>query len=170
MKGIDLFCKTPASTAICRSTDHKSMVRHGIRTLDRQAPHLADSHWTKAPSPSQPRPNPEFQFHQNSRKSSRTQRDLTTPPGSSRYLLNDSAIYEDVLSSDFNTIPAFLPVDNAEEAESPAFKPSSSATSHDQVLFFTYLSSFFHFVLILLYHPGLYQLVLWVPLIMGWPR
>lgn len=33
MKGIDLFCASPASTAICSSTDHRSMVRDGSKPL-----------------------------------------------------------------------------------------------------------------------------------------
>uniref|UniRef100_A0A7C8ZMF0 HMA domain-containing protein n=1 Tax=Opuntia streptacantha TaxID=393608 RepID=A0A7C8ZMF0_OPUST len=33
MKGIDLFCASPASTAICSSTDHHSMVRNGSKPL-----------------------------------------------------------------------------------------------------------------------------------------
>lgn len=159
MKGINLFCKTPASTAICNSTGQKSMVRHGIRDLDHQVPHVSDEQWIKPPSPSQPS-KPNCHYQQKSRKSSTTQPQLTTPPGSSRYLLNHSAIYDrDVLPSDFSSLPAFLPVDSRKGDESPAIKSSQPATPNEQV-FVHILSSFFHFC----------YYIMWVPLIRGVPR
>ncbi|XXG75074.1 hypothetical protein AAC387_Pa07g3659 [Persea americana] len=135
MKGINLFCKTPASTAICNSTGQKSMVRHGIRDLDHQVPHVSDEQWIKRPSRSQPPSKPNCHYHQKSRKSPTTQPQLTTPPGSSRYVLNHSAIYDrDVLPSDFSSLPAFLPVDSRKGDESPAIKSSPPATPNEQVV------------------------------------
>ncbi|KAI3945822.1 hypothetical protein MKW98_023096 [Papaver atlanticum] len=47
MKRIDLFCASQASTAICSSMDHQSMVRSNIvgnsRAIDRHNPHLRDT-------------------------------------------------------------------------------------------------------------------------------
>lgn len=163
MKGINLFCKTPASTAICNSTGQKSMVRHGIRDFGHQLPHLSDEQWIKPPSPSQPPSKPNRRYHQKSRKSSTTQPDLTTPPGSSRYLSNHSAIYDhDVLSSDFSSLPAFLPVDSMKGDEFPAFKSSPPATRNEQVFVHISDRSFFHFC----------YYIMWVPLIRcgGVPR
>ncbi|KAF9665480.1 hypothetical protein SADUNF_Sadunf16G0127100 [Salix dunnii] len=37
MKMIDLICASPASTAICSSLDHRSIVRHGTRPTDRKS-------------------------------------------------------------------------------------------------------------------------------------
>ncbi|KAB5520282.1 hypothetical protein DKX38_024601 [Salix brachista] len=38
MKMIDLFCASPASTAICSSLDHRSIVRHGTRPCSSELP------------------------------------------------------------------------------------------------------------------------------------
>ncbi|KAJ8750642.1 hypothetical protein K2173_015823 [Erythroxylum novogranatense] len=37
MKGMDLFCASPASTAICSSLDQRSMVRRATRPIDRHS-------------------------------------------------------------------------------------------------------------------------------------
>lgn len=45
MKRIDLFCASPASTAICTSLDQRSMVRHGTtRPIDRHNRHHPRHH------------------------------------------------------------------------------------------------------------------------------
>ncbi|XP_077214262.1 protein SODIUM POTASSIUM ROOT DEFECTIVE 2-like [Tasmannia lanceolata] len=105
MKGIDLFCTSQASTAICVSMDHKSMVRHGNRALDRQTPRLIDRRRTKAPHPCSQSPSKP----KSTRKSSAKQTDLISPPGSSRYLLTDTPFF-DVLS-DFDPISALVPAE-----------------------------------------------------------
>ncbi|XP_017246543.1 protein SODIUM POTASSIUM ROOT DEFECTIVE 2 [Daucus carota subsp. sativus] len=44
MKSIDLLCASPASTAICSSTDQRTMVRdHGTRSMDRRSDHYISS-------------------------------------------------------------------------------------------------------------------------------
>ncbi|XP_042068177.1 protein SODIUM POTASSIUM ROOT DEFECTIVE 2-like isoform X1 [Salvia splendens] len=35
MKSIEVFCASPASTAICSSTDHRTIIRHGMRSVHR---------------------------------------------------------------------------------------------------------------------------------------
>jgi len=69
MKMMDLFCASPASTAICSSLDHRSIVRHGTRPLDRKS---SKSDYTPACSSELP-PSPCSPY---SRKSSAKQRDL----------------------------------------------------------------------------------------------
>ncbi|KAF8397558.1 hypothetical protein HHK36_016477 [Tetracentron sinense] len=150
MKGIDLFCASPASTAICVSMDQRSMVRHGSRAIDRHNPHLLDGRRSRAltPSSSQPpmKPKPYHQKTRKSsakatdvtRKSSAKQTDLTSPPGSSRYLLSDTTFFD--VSSDFDPVLALVPnpIEPARTLsvypdESPALKLSSSTRSRDQI-------------------------------------
>lgn len=69
MKMMDLFCASPASTAICSSLDHRPIVRHGTRPLDRKS---SKSDYTPACSSELP-PSPCSPY---SRKSSAKQRDL----------------------------------------------------------------------------------------------
>ncbi|KAG9453845.1 hypothetical protein H6P81_006749 [Aristolochia fimbriata] len=49
VKGVDVFCSSPASTAICVSMDQKSMVRSSSRVLDRHTPRLIDSRRSMKP-------------------------------------------------------------------------------------------------------------------------
>ncbi|XP_011000312.1 PREDICTED: uncharacterized protein LOC105107917 [Populus euphratica] len=69
MKMMDLLCASPASTAICSSLDHRSIVRHGTRPIDRKS---SKSDYTPACSSELP-PSPCSPY---SRKSSTKQRDL----------------------------------------------------------------------------------------------
>lgn len=143
MKGMDLFCASPASTAICSSIDHRSMVRRGHRPIDRHNPK------PYAPCSSQlpiiPKP---YSHHEESRKSSAKQSDvrrkssasityLSSPPGSSRYLLSDRPFIDLISESDHAS--ALVPIQTAKPRrvtsnDSPALN-SSSARSHDQVCF-----------------------------------
>nr|DAD18776.1 TPA_asm: hypothetical protein HUJ06_020239 [Nelumbo nucifera]DAD37167.1 TPA_asm: hypothetical protein HUJ06_007808 [Nelumbo nucifera] len=77
MKGIDFFCSSLASTAICASMDQRSMVRHGGRAIDRHKP---PSLFISVPG-SQPPTKPKPYHHQKSRKSSATPIDLNYPSG-----------------------------------------------------------------------------------------
>ncbi|WOH02197.1 hypothetical protein DCAR_0521586 [Daucus carota subsp. sativus] len=118
MKSIDLLCASPASTAICSSTDLRAMVRsHGTRSVDRRRHHYMSDHYPRKsrnnvpviPCSSQ-LPSIPSSYYQKSRKSAsdhssaaRGDRELrrksstdiindlatTTPYGSSRYLLSD---------------------------------------------------------------------------------
>ncbi|KAK2989679.1 hypothetical protein RJ640_015528 [Escallonia rubra] len=100
MKTIELLCASPASTAICSSMDQRAMVRHGMQPIDHR---ILDHHRRKIRTPipcsSRPPIDPK-PYHQKSRKSCAKQsevtrkssagkNDLTSPPGSSRYLLSD---------------------------------------------------------------------------------
>ncbi|MBA0745236.1 hypothetical protein Gogos_007817 [Gossypium gossypioides] len=146
MKGMDLFCASQASTAICSSVDHRSMVRHGHRRIDRQ------NSKPYAPCSSQlpiiPRP-----YHEKSsknsvkpsdvrRKSSADLHDLKSSPASSTYLLSDRP-FIDWLSESDPTVSAFVPsqpskpklhVSSDNSNNSSALKSSSSARSRDQVV------------------------------------
>ncbi|KAL6011218.1 hypothetical protein ACLOJK_001663 [Asimina triloba] len=124
MKGIDLFCASPASTAICVSMDSNAMVRHGGRAIDRHSPHLIDRRRTK-PSHSHSLGHPRLQppskpksTHQKHRKqqqlsSAKRETDLQSPPGSTRYLLEStrrksSAHLTDLLAPSPGTTPSLL--------------------------------------------------------------
>ncbi|MBA0761901.1 hypothetical protein Gotri_024476, partial [Gossypium trilobum] len=128
---MDIFCASQASTAICSSLDHRSMVRRGHRPLDRQRskpyapivpglPHHDKSRKSSA-KPSDVR-----------RKSSADIHDLNSPPGSSRYLLSDTR-FVDWLSDSDHVSPA-VPSRGVSTEDSLALKSSSSARSHDQVV------------------------------------
>ncbi|KAJ4842285.1 hypothetical protein Tsubulata_023810 [Turnera subulata] len=126
MKRMDFFCASPASTAICSSLDHRSMVRHGsTRPLSRQ-----NSSKPYAPCSSHILPHSPKPYHERSRKSSSAKEsdglyrksfaadsrestsrqsstlrrkssadisDLRSPSSSSRYLLSDIP-YIDLIS------------------------------------------------------------------------
>ncbi|KAE9461159.1 hypothetical protein C3L33_06962, partial [Rhododendron williamsianum] len=113
MKTIDLFCASPASTAICSSTDQRSMIRHATRPVGRHPKALPP-----IPCQSQPPidPKPYYQENRKStskkqsdfqRKSSVDKNDLISPPGSSRYLLSDTP-FSDMLS-DSDRFKALVP-------------------------------------------------------------
>lgn len=164
MKGVDLFCASPASTAICSSMDQRSMVRRGIRPINHHNPYPGERRRSRplAPVPcsSQLPISPKL-HHQKSRKSSAKQtdlsrksssekNDLTSPPGSSRYLLSDIPFFNLVPDSD--SVSALVPAQTSsplipsqtakprrlkslKSNDSPALVSSSSTRSHDQVLF-----------------------------------
>lgn len=155
---MDIFCASPASTAICSSMEHRSMVRRGPRPIDhRRNPHIHDRRKSQPPRvpcssqfPINPKP-----YYEKYRRSSASQSDLrrqssadinnlnSSPAGSSRYLLSDSPFIDWISSdsSDQPTASALVPAEPAKprrlssNIDSPALKSSLSARSHDQVPF-----------------------------------
>ncbi|KAI4300163.1 hypothetical protein L6164_033571 [Bauhinia variegata] len=178
MKGIDIFCVSQASTAICLSMDQASCssssntIQLGGRAIDRHNPIITDSR-RRTPkeaintpcSSSQPPidPKPYQHLHGKSKKQSSSNQseknkknstkghdqkkksseansrehitnnyssqpissvlrrswvkppaNLLTPPGSSRYLLNDSAFLDSL--SDHEPVLALTPVDSKKKA------------------------------------------------------
>ncbi|THG16903.1 protein SODIUM POTASSIUM ROOT DEFECTIVE 1-like [Camellia sinensis] len=107
MKRMDLFCASPASTAICSSLDQRSVIRHGTRPISRHSHHVSGGDRRRGLIPPVPctsqlpiDPKP---YYQRTRKSSAKQSDineLTSPPGSSRYLLSDTPFFNVVSDSD----------------------------------------------------------------------
>lgn len=117
MKTAELFCASPASTAICSSTDQRTMVRRGL--IERHHHHhrlgggSSDNKRPKQPKttplvpcsshiPISPRPyfeksrkNPSKENEWPRRKSSADVADLSScTPRSSRYLLSDNPIFQ----------------------------------------------------------------------------
>lgn len=153
MKGMDIFCASPASTAICSSLEHRSMVRRGPRPIFERH-NSYDSHERRKSQPHVPcssqlpiNPRPYYEKQRRSsgkqsdlhRKRSADINDLKSPPGSSRYLLSDSP-FIDWLSESEQPVSALVSAEPAKPMllssnESPALKSSSSARSHDQVPF-----------------------------------
>lgn len=142
MKGMDFFCASPASTAICSSLDHHSMVRRGHRHIDRQnskpyAPPCSSE------LPLIPRPynhNDQKSRRKSSvkpsdvrRKSSADIHDLKSPTGSSRYLLSDTPFIDWLSESDrVSTLVPAKP-NHVSSNDSAALKSSSSAHTADKV-------------------------------------
>ncbi|XVF68685.1 hypothetical protein PTKIN_Ptkin11bG0021100 [Pterospermum kingtungense] len=145
MKGMDFFCASPASTAICSSLDHRSMVRHGHRSVDRQnskpyAPPCSSSQLPIIPRPYHSRKS-SVKPSDVRRKSSADIHDLSSPNGSSRYLLSDHTPYIDWLSEPDNRALTLVPAQPAKPKHvssnsngSPALKSSSSARTGDKVV------------------------------------
>jgi hypothetical protein len=164
MKRMDIFCASPASTAICSSMEHRSMVRRGPRPIDRRNPHI---HGRRKSQPHVPcssqfpiNPKPYYEKYRRSSstsnqtdlriKSSADINDLNSPPGSSRYLLSDSP-FIDWLSdqSEPAGASALVPAEPAKPRrpssnDSPALKSSFSARSHDQARFLLISLFVFH--------------------------
>ncbi|KAG9459488.1 hypothetical protein H6P81_003996 [Aristolochia fimbriata] len=163
VKGIDLFCASPASTAICVSMDQKSMVRSSSRVLDRHTPRLIDSRRSSKPpasasasvsssrassslasTSSQPNTKTTKPHRPKHRKSSAKEKDLIiTPPGSSRYLLGEDSYFD--VFQDFDPISALVPVQQGRVAAphrpikkkaeaSLVFKPSPPQRQREQVV------------------------------------
>ncbi|OAY37872.1 protein SODIUM POTASSIUM ROOT DEFECTIVE 2 [Manihot esculenta] len=164
MKRMDFFCSSPASTAICSSLDHRSMVRSGTtRPIDyRRSKSYAPCSSHHLPF----NPKPYYEKNRKSsaneqddlrRKSSGDISDLRRPTASSsRYLLSDTVPFIDWISESQHTgltnAPAShrrssSPADRILEPQqatkskhsssvdhSPALKSSSSARSRDQVV------------------------------------
>ncbi|XP_039012696.1 protein SODIUM POTASSIUM ROOT DEFECTIVE 2-like [Hibiscus syriacus] len=142
MKRMDFFCASHASTAICSSLDHRSMVRPGRRPIDRQdsKPHV--------PCSSELPMFPGLPHREKSRKSSVKPsdvrrkssadiHDLRSPSGSSRYLLSNTPFIDWLSDSDrvSPSVPAQPTKPNhVSSNDSPALKSSSSARSHHQVV------------------------------------
>ncbi|GMI97058.1 HEAVY METAL ASSOCIATED PROTEIN 21, SODIUM POTASSIUM ROOT DEFECTIVE 2 [Hibiscus trionum] len=123
MKRMDFFCASQASTAICSSLDHRSMVRRGHRPIDRQRSK------PYAPCSSEFPIIPGLPRHEKSgkspvkpsgvrRKSSADIHDLKSPPGSSRYLLGDTPFIEWL--SDSDRVSPSVPPHPAKPNRSPA--------------------------------------------------
>ncbi|KAK4440827.1 protein SODIUM POTASSIUM ROOT defective [Sesamum alatum] len=118
MKSIELFCASPASTAICSSMNQRAIIRPGMRPIDRQIHRLGDPPRTRtnaAPCSSQLPFDPSCRpFYHKSRKnttsaketeilrrkSSADVHDLASPPTSSRYLLSDRPFLDPVSDSE----------------------------------------------------------------------
>lgn len=159
MKSVELFCASPASTAICSSMEQRSMVRQGgMRPIDRHGHRFGDHHHrhkTRStpliPCSSQIpiSPRPYFEKTRKSassakqnleylrRKSSADISDLSSPSGSSRHLLSDTPLIE-LLSDSDNLSSALVPsqplrsIKHHKFNESPVFEPSlSSSHSYD---------------------------------------
>ncbi|XP_019177537.1 PREDICTED: protein SODIUM POTASSIUM ROOT DEFECTIVE 3-like [Ipomoea nil] len=150
MKSIDqLFCSSPASTAICSSTVQHAVIPHGgVRPIDRRRVHrLGHPPKARAPAPCSSHlpfdPIPQYQKARKStsssavkpgelrRKSSADVSDLqaatatTSPPGSSRYLLGDSPFIHFLSSDDTNLARKTL-VKRQPSNELPVFRSSSA--------------------------------------------
>jgi hypothetical protein len=153
MKSVDLFCASPASTAICSSMDQRSMVRQRMRQIERQSHHrLGGRERPKARTPvpcsSQipisPRPYFEKSRKSSSSKESELRRkssaDVTdlSPPRSSRYLLSDNPVFE-LLSESDRASSALVPsqsvkIKHFNYDDFPVFR-SSSARSHESPVY-----------------------------------
>ena len=192
------------------------MVRRGTRPINHHNPYLSDRRRSRplAPVPCSSRlPISPTLHHHKSRKSSAKQtdlrrkssadkNDLTSPPGSSRYLLSDTPFFN--LLPDSDRVSALVPTQTARPLvptqttkplvptqttrplvptktarprrlnsnDSPALVSSSSARSHDQVLFvpphqiegFFFFCKKFHAYYNCYYHLVLQVVVLWVSL------
>lgn len=154
MKRMDLFCASPASTAICSSMEQRSMVRRGPRPYNRHNPHLHDrpKSLPHVPCSSQLPFNPKPYYEKHKRPSSVKQSDYlrrkssantndpsnNSPPGSSRFLLSDSDTHFINWLSESEPVSALVPAESPKlkrlsSNHSPALKSSSSARSLDQV-------------------------------------
>ncbi|KAJ9694565.1 hypothetical protein PVL29_010176 [Vitis rotundifolia] len=139
MKGIDIFCASQASTAICVSMEpgssSSSAIDQGGRAIDRHNPIIRDARRSSVKTLTTPlhqknrkttgKPNDQIkkasakdvdQYGKSSakpldmlRKSSARFVDLISPPGSSRYLLSEPPFF-DVLP-DFDPVLALVPVE-----------------------------------------------------------
>lgn len=147
MKSIEIFCASPASTAICSSTDPRAIIRHGMRSVDRHHVHRLGetprARTNAAPCSSHLPLEPSRKKQQEilRRKSSADAHDLAAAPhDSSRYLLSDKPFLDFMpdsraaarppLAGDANRLnldafPAFRSL-STRAYESPVFKPSST--------------------------------------------
>ncbi|CAA2933606.1 SODIUM POTASSIUM ROOT DEFECTIVE 1-like [Olea europaea subsp. europaea] len=116
MKSIDLFCASPAATAICSSTDQCSTMPHGMKAVDRHIHRLGDWPKSRAPPPcSSQLPIDPRTYYQKNRKNSSKQSELfrrkssadVNDLGSSSYLLSDKPLLD--FTSDSERISALIP-------------------------------------------------------------
>lgn len=155
MKSIEIFCASPASTAICSSTDHRAIIRHGMRSVDRHHVHRLGeaprARTNAAPCSSHLPLEPSRKKQQEvlRRKSSADAHDLAAPhDSSSRYLLSDKSPFLDFISDsraagrplagDANRLnlepfSAFRSL-STRAYESPVFKPSSSTENGGKLI------------------------------------
>ncbi|KAL6967441.1 hypothetical protein U1Q18_033251 [Sarracenia purpurea var. burkii] len=153
MKGVDLFCASPSSTAICSNKDGRSMIRHGTTPPPPICRRISDRRKVQPPLPcaSQLPVEPE-PYYPNirkgclkkitsglPRKSSADINDLTSnPPSSSRYLLSDTSFID--LLPDSDHAQALSPTKNLSPKlrifhDSPSLKsPSTPARPRHQVV------------------------------------
>ncbi|MBA0847254.1 hypothetical protein Goshw_015138 [Gossypium schwendimanii] len=101
MKGMHLFCVSLAFIATCSCLDHRSMVRHGHRSIDPQKSKPYSPYSSQLPIILTTR-NKSVKPSDVRRKSSAHIHDLTNPltSGSMRYLLNDRPFIDCLLDSD----------------------------------------------------------------------
>ncbi|KAG8644506.1 hypothetical protein MANES_11G135800v8 [Manihot esculenta] len=134
MKRMDFFCSSPASTAICSSLDHRSMVRSGTtRPIDYRRSK------SYAPCSSHHLPfNPKPYYEKNRKSSANEQDDLRRKSSG-----DISDLRRPTASSSRSSSPAdrILEPQQATKSKhsssvdhSPALKSSSSARSRDQVV------------------------------------
>lgn len=146
MKSIEVFCASPASTAICSSTDHRAIIRHGMRSVHRlgETPRSRRSNAVPCSSHLPFEPSRKSEAEPLRRKSSADVHDLAT-----RRLLSNKPFLDFISDSQTAIIPSQpLPTDSncdnkrlnldafpamrslsARAHESPLFKPSSTATA-----------------------------------------
>ncbi|XP_042510816.1 protein SODIUM POTASSIUM ROOT DEFECTIVE 1-like [Macadamia integrifolia] len=151
MKGIDIFCASQASTAICVNMEKSSVVLPGGRAIDRHNYHITDARrstrgllnpssssscsslsQSQPPTNSKAYPENKNQKKTDKKRSAAKAIKLISPPGSSRYLLGDTSFFD--VYSDFAPIPAWVPTKPSRPLslnpdDSPALKPSSSNSS-----------------------------------------
>ncbi|KAJ0962279.1 hypothetical protein J5N97_030107 [Dioscorea zingiberensis] len=163
MKGVSFSCASPASTAICTSLDHRSMVRSGSsgRAIDRHSPHLQRDYYRRSKSVavaghdqlyvSKPTSKPPYNYeqqksrimssttthshdHHQKKKKKQTSLQIISPPGSSRYLLDDNkaAFIDHVFPEDSEPHPpmSLMPL----KRSAALLRPSSSTRQQDQVV------------------------------------
>ncbi|KAL2487828.1 protein SODIUM POTASSIUM ROOT DEFECTIVE 1-like [Forsythia ovata] len=145
MKSIDLFCVSPAATAICSSMDQRATVPHGMTSLDRHIHRLGDRPKSRAPPPpcSSQLPIDPRTYYQKNRKNSAKQSELlrrkssadVNELGSSRYLLSDKPLLDFI--SDSERISALVPTNPPVKTKPiysddfPVFKSLSTRTSYE---------------------------------------
>lgn len=154
MKSLEVFCASPASTAICSSMEQYSMVRHGMKQIDRQTQRLGDRLKTRTPACLSELPiDPRRSFHQKSRKSSSARqneirrkssadiKDLKhSPPTSSRYLLSENPMFQSSVDSELSS--ALVPYNSKRSVNErmklinnckdlAVFRSSSASSSHE---------------------------------------
>ncbi|GKV08192.1 hypothetical protein SLEP1_g19861 [Rubroshorea leprosula] len=137
MKGMDIFCASPASTAICSSIDHRTIVRHSHNRhpISRSNPKpyipCSSSQFPVLPQP--------YNNHEKSRKSSSAKQSdlrrkssadiddlIRSPHDSSRYLLTDRPFIDWLSEKTSDTGSALVP---AQPAAKPKPRPISSNDS-----------------------------------------
>ncbi|XP_020101306.1 protein SODIUM POTASSIUM ROOT DEFECTIVE 2-like [Ananas comosus] len=106
MKSMNFSCASPASAAVCTSIDRRSIVQPtNGRALDRHTPHVKDPRRRARPTAhtnnttttgAQPSAKQKYNNKAKHRKSLEKTDDLTSPPGSSRYLLDETEVFFDV--------------------------------------------------------------------------
>ncbi|KAL5581092.1 hypothetical protein UlMin_013534 [Ulmus minor] len=157
---MDIFCASPASTAICSSLNQNSMVRRSHRTLHDDHHHRKNNHLPHVPCSSHTPINPKPYNYEKQRKSSSQPKqsevrrkssadiyDLKSPPppgSSSRYLLSDSPFIDWLPETDHveqDRVLALVPSQKAKynrslsSNDSRTLRPSSSTrTRHQEVV------------------------------------